>query len=145
VLYLTIAKGTFLLPKVTLIYDPSQRRIAAIPLPSSSRQRRIDSAGIETKLGMSNAAQELLRVILPADSAQPAIFFPRSTQALCFLYLTVFLLASHENAVVDVRCLSLSLYVSLSLSPLSLSLSFSSLQIIDRSFGRFLPTKSHCC
>lgn len=74
VLYLTMAKSTSLLPKVTLIYDPSQRSIAAIPLPSSSRQRRIDSAGIETKLGMSNAARELLRVILPADSAQPAIF-----------------------------------------------------------------------
>jgi len=87
--------------------------IAAILLPSSSRQCRIDIAGIQTKFGMSNAAQELLRVILPADSAQPAIFFPRFPSPL-FSVLDGVLLVSHGNAVIDVASLSLSLSLSLS-------------------------------
>lgn len=102
---------------VSLIYGPSRRNIAAIPLPSGSRQRGIDKrAGIETKPGMSNAARtrELLPVILPADRVQHAIFFPLVLRGpLLFSVLDgVFARFTRKYTVVDVCSRSLSLFLT---------------------------------
>jgi len=132
-LYLTIPKSVpSLLPKVTLIYDPSRPKHCS----NSVHHRVLDSAVSTAQASKRNSEcrmqQELLRVILPADSAQLAIFFPRSPSPLFSVLDGVFARFTRKC-----RCRCLSLFLSLSLSPSSLSLS--SLQIIDRSFGRFLP------